>query len=148
MISDENLKQLRAMMAELLETTLEAYGLKKAVERSRSLSAERQRRFRERNANRNARVTRPRAKRNAGRNVTVTPDTTPVCITIPLVDGSEFDVTERMCGEFAELYPAVDVPQTLREIRGWNYARPTQRKTRGGVLKHINGWLAKEQNKG
>jgi hypothetical protein len=147
MISDENLKQLRAMIAELLETTLEAYGLKKAVERSRSLAAERQRRFRERNADRNAKVTRPRAKRNADRSVTVT-DTTPVCIGIPLVDGTEFDVTEKMCGEFAELYPAVDVPQTLREIKGWNFARPRQRKTRDGILKHINGWMAKEQNKG
>jgi hypothetical protein len=147
MISDENLKQLRAMMAELLETTLEAYGLKKAVERSRSLNAERQRRFRERNANRNARVTPPRAKRNGERHAKVT-DTSPITITIPLVDGSEFGVTENMAKEFEQLYPAVDVPQTLREIKGWNFARPTQRKTRGGIVKHINGWLAKEQNKG
>ena len=68
-------------------------------------------------------------------------------ITIPLVGGAEFAVTHDMVREFDRLYPAVDVAQTLREIRGWNVANPTKRKTRSGILRHINSWLAREQNK-
>lgn len=158
MISDENLKQLRAMITEILETTLEAYGLKKPP----SAAAVRQQRYRERQ--RNAGVTGhnesvtgngqerngPITKRNGAsrKRHAVMSDESPVLLAIPLNDGTEFGVTEKMAGEFAELYPAVDVPQTLREIRGWNLADPTRRKTRKGVLKHINGWMAKEQNKG
>ncbi len=69
-------------------------------------------------------------------------------VAIPLVDKTEFQVTQAMIDEFSELYPAVDVKQTLNEIRGWNLTHPTQRKTRTGILKHINTWLAKEQNRG
>lgn len=69
-----------------------------------------------------------------------------VCF-IPLNDGTEYAVTAKLAAEFELLYPAVDVPQTLREIRGWNIANPKQRKTRIGVLKHINFWLSKEQNR-
>ncbi len=67
---------------------------------------------------------------------------------IPLNDNSEFPITDGMVKEFESLYPAVDVLQTLREIRGWNLANPTKRKTKTGVLRHVNSWLAKEQNKG
>jgi hypothetical protein len=75
-------------------------------------------------------------------------DSSPVVIKVPLVGDADYPVTQSMVTEFEALYPAVDVPQTLREIRGWNLANPARRKTARGVLKHINGWLAKEQNKG
>ena len=67
---------------------------------------------------------------------------------IPLVDGSEFGVTSTLAHELAGLYPAVDVKQTLNEIRGWNLANPKRRKTAGGVVAHINSWMQKEQNRG
>lgn len=67
---------------------------------------------------------------------------------IPLVDSSEYAVTEDLAGELSKLYPAVDIPQTLNEIRGWNLANPTHRKTARGILRHINAWMAKEQNRG
>ena len=41
-----------------------------------------------------------------------------------------------------------DVLQTLKEIRGWSLANPTKRKTKAGVLNHVNRWLAKEHNNG
>ena len=71
-----------------------------------------------------------------------------VVIAIPLVGNAEYDVHQGLVDEFEKLYPAVDVPQTLREIRAWNLTRPNQRKTATGILKHINTWLSKEQNKG
>lgn len=67
---------------------------------------------------------------------------------IPLNDGTEYGVTKELAEELSRLYPAVDVPQTLNEIRGWNLANPSRKKTRRGVLSHINGWLSKEQNRG
>lgn len=69
-------------------------------------------------------------------------------IEIPLHDNTSFAVTQAMVAEFVALYPAVDVPQTLNEIRGWNMSNPSKRKTRRGVLAHVNRWLAKEQNRG
>jgi hypothetical protein len=67
---------------------------------------------------------------------------------IPLNDDTEFGVSKEYAEELARLYPAVDVPQTLTEIRGYNLSKPQRRKTRRGVLAHINTWMAKEQNRG
>lgn len=67
---------------------------------------------------------------------------------IPLNDGTEFGVSKELSEELGKLYPRVDVPQTLNEIRGWNLANPTRKKTRRGVLSHINAWMQKEQNRG
>lgn len=67
---------------------------------------------------------------------------------IPLNDGSEFPVYLRDVEEYAALYPAVDVVQELRKIRGWCLANPSRRKTRRGVKAFINSWLCREQDKG
>jgi uncharacterized protein YdaU (DUF1376 family) len=67
---------------------------------------------------------------------------------IPLNDGTEYPITEEIIAELSALYPAVDVPQTLNEIRGWNLSKPERRKTRRGVMAHINSWMAREQNRG
>lgn len=67
---------------------------------------------------------------------------------IPLNDGDQFGISAEQVLEFEKLYPKVDVPQTLNEIRGWNLSHPAQRKTRKGVLAHVNTWLSKEQNRG
>jgi hypothetical protein len=67
---------------------------------------------------------------------------------IPLNDGTEFSVTEAMVAEWDQAFPAVDVPQKLREIRAWCLANPGRRKTRRGVAAFINRWLGKEQDSG
>lgn len=72
--------------------------------------------------------------------------TTPAAISLPLNDGTEYPITEGQVREFADLYPAVDVPQALRAMRGWCVTNPTNRKTRSGVLRFVNRWLAKEQD--
>ena len=69
-------------------------------------------------------------------------------ITLPLNDGSEYPVTQEQVDEWEMLYPAVDVMQQLRCMRGWLNANKTRRKTRAGILRFINGWLAKEQDRG
>ena len=73
---------------------------------------------------------------------------TPPAISLPLNDGTEYPVSVEQCQEWAGLYPAVDVIQQLRNMRGWLDANPAKRKTKRGINAFIVRWLAKEQDKG
>ena len=73
---------------------------------------------------------------------------TPPAAELPLNDGTFFPVSVEQCQEWAGLYPAVDVIQQLREMRGWLDANPDRRKTSRGIKAFIVRWLAKEQDKG
>lgn len=75
-------------------------------------------------------------------------DGSPPVITLTLNDKSEYPISEEQAEEWAGLYPAVDVIQQLRSMKGWLDANPTKRKTKAGIKRFINGWLSKEQNKG
>ena len=68
-------------------------------------------------------------------------------ITLILNDKTEYEVTYDDVAEYQELYPAVDVKQQLRNMKGWCDSNPTNRKTRNGIKRFINGWLSKEQNR-
>lgn len=70
----------------------------------------------------------------------------PPAVLLPLNDGSVFSVTAEQVREFSDLYPAVDVLQSLRSMRGWCVSNPTNRKTRSGILRFVNRWLSKEQD--
>jgi hypothetical protein len=72
----------------------------------------------------------------------------PVVLTLLLNDGSEYGVTEEVVGEFKNLYQGVDVDQELRTMKGWCFSNPKKRKTRTGILRFINSWLADKQNGG
>lgn len=72
----------------------------------------------------------------------------PPVLTFPLHDGSEYGITEEQVTEWETLYPAVDVPQALRSMRGWLLANPKKRKTKAGVLRFVTAWLSREQDKG
>lgn len=76
-----------------------------------------------------------------------TADEPEAVITIPLVDKSEYGITEQQITEWTEAYPAIDVTQELRSCRQWNLANSQNRKTRNGVLRHVNSWLSRAQNK-
>jgi len=74
--------------------------------------------------------------------------TAPPIITLTLNDKTEYPVTEEQVKEWAKLYPAVDVMQELRKMKGWLDANPSRRKTKKGILRFINSWLSKEQDRG
>lgn len=74
-------------------------------------------------------------------------DSAPVAA-IPLNTGEEFEITQAQVDEWTALYPAVDVMQELRNMRGWCRGNPERRKTRHGIMRFIVGWLAREQDKG
>lgn len=71
----------------------------------------------------------------------------PVVISIMLNDKSEYPITESDVQAWKDLYPAVDILQELRKMKGWADANPAKRKTKNGIKRFINGWLAKEQDR-
>jgi hypothetical protein len=52
-------------------------------------------------------------------------------------------VTLAEVAEYRKAYPRIDVSAELRKARAWCVANPTQRKTRRGVGKFVNGWLSR-----
>ena len=70
-----------------------------------------------------------------------------VFIQLPLNTGEMYDVTVDYVDEKQALYPAIDVRQQLRTMRGWLDDNPKNRKTASGIKRFMNGWLAREQNR-
>lgn len=70
----------------------------------------------------------------------------PAVITLTLNDRTEYPVYQSNVEEWGSLYPAVDVMQELRKMRGWLDSNPKNRKTRAGVKKFITNWLARAQD--
>jgi hypothetical protein len=67
-------------------------------------------------------------------------------ILLPLNDGTEHPITQKEVEEWKQLYPAVDVMQALRSMRGWLLENRVNRKTKSGIGKFIVAWLNREQN--
>lgn len=74
--------------------------------------------------------------------------TAPPIASLLLNDGTEFAVTQDIYDRLARTYPAVDTMQQLREIENWCFSNPKNRKTRNGVMRFINSWFSREQDKG
>lgn len=72
----------------------------------------------------------------------------PAIITLTLNDGTEYPVSQTDIDNWESLYPAVDIMQALRNMKGWCEANPTKRKTKRGIAKFINSWLSREQDRG
>lgn len=71
----------------------------------------------------------------------------PPFISLILRDNSEYQVTERQIEEWRALYPAVDIKQEFRKMKGWCDTNPNRRKTKSGIKKFINSWLSRSQGK-
>ena len=72
----------------------------------------------------------------------------PAVFTLPLNDGTEHRVTQADFDKYESLYPAVDVMQELRKMAGWLDGNPKNRKTKSGIKRFINSWLARAQDQG
>jgi hypothetical protein len=66
---------------------------------------------------------------------------------LPLVDGTEFGLPEKLYVEYCKSYPAVDVMEQLGAMRAWLLSNSKNRKTRDGITRFINNWLKKAQNR-
>lgn len=72
----------------------------------------------------------------------------PSGILLPLVDKSVYGVSQEKIALWHESYPAVDVESELRRMVAWLDSNPTKRKTRRGIDRFINSWLARTQDSG
>lgn len=72
----------------------------------------------------------------------------PPIITLTLNTKEEYPIYQKNISEWQELYPAVDIIQELRKMKGWCNSNPSKRKTKNGICRFINGWLSREQDNG
>lgn len=73
---------------------------------------------------------------------------TQAVIYLTLNDKTEYPVTMIQVDKWHSLYPAVDVDQELKKMKGWIDSNPTKRKTKSGIQRFINNWLSSAQDKG
>jgi len=70
----------------------------------------------------------------------------PTVFELPLVDGTEYGVPQKLYGEYVKAYPGVTVMAQLSKMRTWLLSNPTRRKTRKGITRAINSWLSRAQD--
>ena len=71
----------------------------------------------------------------------------PPVITLKLNDGSEYPFYQNDVSSYMNTYPAVDIMQQFREMKKWCEDNPSRRKTKAGIKRFVNSWLAREQDK-
>ncbi len=76
------------------------------------------------------------------------PTPNPSGILLPLNDKTFYDVPLEKIASWAEAYPAVEVKVELKRMIVWLDSNPTKRKTRRGIERFINNWLARTQDSG
>lgn len=72
----------------------------------------------------------------------------PIVCLIPTNTGNEFPIRASKVQEYQTTYLGVDVETELRKIRQWSIDNPKRRKTANGVLRAVNTWLSKAQDRG
>lgn len=77
----------------------------------------------------------------------IAPTSFEVVANLPQNDGLLFPISQDQFARWQELYPAVNVKTELSKIIGWLEANPKKRKTARGMLKFVNAWLSREQDK-
>lgn len=70
-----------------------------------------------------------------------------IFIEIPLVGDKVYRMPEKLVEEYQKLYTGIDVRQQIRKYKAWAISNPKRRKTERGILKSINSWLGKNQDK-
>ncbi|WP_024348011.1 DUF4373 domain-containing protein [Lacrimispora indolis] len=63
-----------------------------------------------------------------------------------LNDGSYYPVYTQEIQKYRKLYPAVDIDQEFRKMIGWLDTHHSNRKTKRGINKFINGWISRAQD--
>lgn len=62
-----------------------------------------------------------------------------------LKDGSRFHISENHLNEFVDAYPGVDVREQIMKMSQWLKVNPTKRKTKNGIMRFINSWIARSE---
>ena len=69
-----------------------------------------------------------------------------ILIEVPLKDGSNFGISEQIIEQYKTAYPSVDVMQQIARYKAWALSNPQKQKTRSGILRSVNAWLADKQD--
>lgn len=71
----------------------------------------------------------------------------PVMDLPPLIlkDGSRFHISQTHLKEFVDAYPDVDVRDQILKMSQWLKTNPTKRKTKNGIMRFINSWIARAE---
>lgn len=78
----------------------------------------------------------------------ISADASPSVLRVPLVDGSEHEVTQAHVDGWKPAYPGIDVEVQLQKARVWLEENPRKRKTRAGIGRFLTSWLARAQDSG
>ena len=126
----------------------------KEKEKDREQARIRKQRQREREGNEepcHANVTPPSSSSSSSsssKNKKLCPEQAPgqdeIFLSIPLKDGTEYQVTNEKVKAFLKTYPALGLPgveQALRRCLQWNLDNPSKRKTLRGINKHISVFM-------
>ncbi|MBF1116568.1 MAG: hypothetical protein HXL53_04825, partial [Solobacterium sp.] len=62
-----------------------------------------------------------------------------------LKDGSRFHISDNHLNEFVDAYPGVDVRDQIMKMSQWLKVNPTKRKTKNGIMRFINSWIARSE---
>ena len=62
-----------------------------------------------------------------------------------LKDGTRFHISENHLNEFVDAYPGVDVRDQIMKMSQWLKVNPTKRKTKNGIMRFINSWIARSE---
>lgn len=71
-----------------------------------------------------------------------------IFVTFPLIDKTEYPITDTLVNEMQELFPGVNVQQAFRSMKAWLISTPEKRKTKRGIRRFYTGWLERDQNSG
>ena len=71
----------------------------------------------------------------------------PAIYSLPLKDGTMYEVTQTELAHWRSVFPSVDVDQQFRSMRAWLEASPDRLKTRRGIKRFIVSWLSRRADK-
>jgi hypothetical protein len=67
--------------------------------------------------------------------------------TLPLVDGTDYEISKSDIREWMSAYPGIVVRTELAAFKSWLNANPTRKKTPKGIRRAIVSWLSRAQDK-
>ena len=68
--------------------------------------------------------------------------------TLPLANGTEFQVSRSDVDRWVQAFPGVSVKQELKKFKAWCEDNPAKKKTAKGIKSAVFRWLDKAQNNG
>jgi len=62
---------------------------------------------------------------------------------IILKDNTLYDITSDLVQMYKNAFPRLNIIDQLNRMAMWCFSNPSQRKTKRGILRFINAWLAR-----